>query len=181
MCTVSSGLAAFTIVHVVISLAGIGSGFVVLSGLFTAKRLDGWTAVFLASTLATSVTGFLFPFEHFLPSHAVGLLSIVVLAVAMLARYTFHLARGWRAIYTIGAVVALYFNVFVLIVQTFQKVPALKAMAPTQSEPPFQLTQLVVLALFVAFGIAAVIRFRPEAVRTDDRMQAGSPRQSFRA
>ena len=147
-------------------------------GLLTAKRLDRWTAVFLASTLATSVSGFGFPLEHVLPSHVVGLISIAVLAVAILARYTFHLAGAWRAIYAIGAVVALYFNVFVLIVQAFQKVPALKAMAPTQSEPPFLLTQLVALALFVALGIAAVIRFRPEVIRTarDVRSQVSGDR-----
>jgi hypothetical protein len=170
-------LRAFTIVHVVISLIGIGSGFVVVFGLLTAKRLDGWTTVFLASTLATSLTGFGFPFDHFLPSHAVGLLSIVVIAVAILARSRFHLAGKWRAIYVIGAVVALYFNVFVLIVQAFQKVPALKAMAPTQSEPPFQLVQLVALALFVALGIAGVIRFHPEAVGTVPAAgRSGDPR-----
>jgi hypothetical protein len=159
-----SFLPAFTAVHVIISLIGIGSGLVVVFGLLTAKRLDGWTAIFLASTLLTSLTGFGFPFTHLLPSHVVGLISIVVLAVAILARYSFHLARAWRATYVIGAVVALYFNVFVLIVQVFQKVPALKEMAPTQSEPPFALTQVVVLALFVVLGIASVIRFRPDAL-----------------
>ena len=159
-----SFLTILTIVHVIISLIGIGSGVVVLSGLLTAKRLDGWTAVFLASTLLTSLTGFGFPFAQLLPSHVVGLLSIVVLGVAILARYTFRLAGAWRAIYAIGTVVALYFNVFVLIVQLFQKVPALKALAPTQSEPPFALTQLVVLALFVVFGIAGAIKFRPGAL-----------------
>src|SRR3954465_2504912 len=106
-----SFLTTFTIVHVIISLIGIGSGFVVASGLLTAKRLDAWTAVFLASTLLTSVTGFGFPFAHLLPSHVVGLLSVVVLGGAILARYAFRLAGAWRAIYAIGAVVALYFNV----------------------------------------------------------------------
>jgi hypothetical protein len=165
-------LTAFTLVHVIISLIGIASGFVVVFGLLTAKRLDGWTAVFLASTLMTSLTGFGFPFTHLLPSHVVGFISIVVLAVAIFARYRAHLAGPWRAIYGIGAVVAFYFNVFVLIVQAFQKVPALKAMAPTQSEPPFALTQLVVLAVFVALGIAGVSRFRPHAVGT---VPAGAP------
>ena len=159
-----SFLTIFTIVHVIISLIGIGSGLVAVFGMLTAKRLDGWTAVFLASTLLTSLTGFGFPFAHLLPSHVVGLLSIVVLGVAVLARYTFRLAGAWRAVYAIGAVVALYFNVFVLIVQLFQKVPGLKALAPTQSEPPFAVTQLVVLALFVALGIAGAIKFRPGAL-----------------
>jgi hypothetical protein len=172
-----SFLTGFTLVHVIISLIGIGSGVVVVFGLLTAKPLDGWTAVFLASTLLTSLTGFGFPFVHLLPSHVVGLLSIVVLGVAILARYTFRLAGAWRAIYTIGAVVALYFNVFVLIVQLFQKVPALKALAPTQSEPPFAVTQLVVLALFVALGIAGVIKFRPEAIRTADELRSPSQRR----
>jgi hypothetical protein len=153
-------MSTFTFVHVVISLVGIGSGLVVMYGLLTAKRLDDWTAVFLATTLATSVTGFLLPFVRFLPSHAIGLVSLVVLAVAMFARYSRRMNGSWRWIYIVGAVLALYLNVFVLVVQSFLRVPALKAMAPTQSEPPFQIVQLMVLALFVGIGIAAVIRFR---------------------
>jgi hypothetical protein len=156
----STGLAVFTFVHVVLSLVGIGSGFVVLYGLITAQRLKSWTAVFLATTVATSVTGFFFPVEHFMPSHGVGIISLVVLAVAILALYTFHLAGAWRWIYAVSAVIALYLNVFVLVAQLFQKVPDLKDMAPTQSEPPFLLTQVVVMALFVGLAIAAAIRFR---------------------
>jgi hypothetical protein len=159
-------ISTFTSVHVVLSLVGIFSGFVVLFGLLAGKRLDGWTALFLASTVATSVTGFLFPFDHFLPAHGVGIISLVVLAVAILARYAFHLAGAWRRIYVVGAVVALYLNVFVAIVQAFQKVPALKAMAPTQSEPPFLVTQLVVMALCVALGIVAAKKFRNQLVGT---------------
>jgi hypothetical protein len=155
-----SGMTTFTIVHVVVSLVGIVSGFVVAAGLIAARRLDGWTALFLASTVATSVTGFGFPVDHVLPSHVVGVISLVVLAVAILARYVQHLAGGWRTIYVIGTVVALYLNVFVLIVQAFRRVPALAAMAPTQSEPPFLVAQLVVMALFVVLGIAAVRGFR---------------------
>jgi len=156
--------ATYTLVHVVISLVGIGSGLVVLYGLLTGKRLDRWTAAFLATTVATSVTGFGFPFDHLLPSHKVGIISLVVLAVAILARYALHLAGAWRWIYVVCAAVALYLNVFVLIVQAFEKVPALKALAPTQSEPPFLVTQLVVLALFVVLGIFAVKRFRDQPV-----------------
>jgi len=130
----SSGLAIYTAVHVVISLVGIASGVVVTRGLLTAQPRDRWTAVFLATTLATSLTGFGFPFERLLPSHIVGVLSILVLTPAILARYRFRLAGGWRAVHVIGAVVAFYFNVFVLIVQLFLKVPALKALAPTQSD-----------------------------------------------
>ena len=121
----------------------------------------GWTALFVASTVATSVTGFLFPFERLLPSHVVGIISLLAPALAIVARYPLHLAWAWREIYVICAVVALYLNVFVLIVQLFQKVPALQALAPTQSEPPFLLTQVVLLALFIVLAIAAAIRFRP--------------------
>src|ERR1700704_3772233 len=142
-------MAIFTFVHVVLSLVGIFSGFIVLFGLFAAKRLDGWTAIFLVTTLATSVTGFLFPFHRFLPSHAVGIVSLVVLSVAILARYAFHLAGAWRRTYVVSAMMALYLNVFVLIAQAFQKVPALKAMAPTQSGAAFLIAQLVCTALFV--------------------------------
>jgi uncharacterized membrane protein SirB2 len=156
----------FTLVHVVISLAGIGSGLVVVFGLLAGKRLDGWTALFLVTTVATSVTGFGFPFDHLLPSHKVGIISLVVLAIAILARYVFHLAGAWRWIYVVCAVIALYLNVFVLVVQAFEKVPALQALAPTQKEPPFLVAQLVVLAIFIALGIFAVKRFHNQAVRT---------------
>ena len=155
-----SGMTAFTIVHVVLSLVGIVSGLVVVAGLISARRLDGWTLLFLVTTVATSVTGFGFPFDHLLPSHVVGLISLVVLAVAILARYLRHLAGAWRTAYVIGTVLALYLNVFVLIVQAFRRVPALAAMAPTQSEPPFLFAQLLVMALFVVLGIAAVRGFR---------------------
>jgi hypothetical protein len=156
---------AFTLVHVVLSLVGILSGFVVAYGLLTAKRLGGWTAIFLATTVATSVTGFGFPFDHLLPSHKVGIISLFVLAVAIIARYAFHLAGAWRWIYVVSAMIALYLNVFVLIVQSFLKVPALKAIAPTQSELPFLLTQLVVMALFVVLAIIAAKKFRTGPVR----------------
>jgi hypothetical protein len=160
------GMTTFTFMHVVLSLIGIFAGLVVMFGLLAAKRLDGWTALFLASTVLTSVTGFLFPFHRFLPAHAIGILSLVVLAVAILARYTFHLAGAWRRTYVVTAMIALYFNVFVLVVQSFLKVPALKAMAPTQSEPPFKIAQLVVLALFAVLTILASIKFRNDPVRT---------------
>ena len=160
------GMTTFTFVHVVLSLIGIFTGFVVVFGLLTAKRLDGWTAIFLASTALTSVTGFMFPFHKFLPSHGVGIVSLVVLALAIPARYVFHLVGGWRRTYVITAMIALYLNVFVLIAQLFMKVPALKAMAPTQSEPPFLVTQLVVMAFFVVLAVLATIRFRSEQLRT---------------
>ncbi len=160
------GMTTFTFVHVAVSLVGIGSGLVVLAGLLAGKRCDGWTAVFLATTVATSATGFGFPFFAFSPSHGVGIVSLVVLGVAIVARYAKHLAGAWRWIYAIGAVVALYLNVFVLIVQLFRKVPALAAIAPTQSEPPFFAAQLLVMALFIWLGIAAVRRFHPEPTAT---------------
>ena len=160
------GMTTFTFVHVLLSLIGIFSGFVVVFGLLVAKRLDGWTTLFLASTVLTSVTGFLFPFHGFLPSHGVGILSLLALAIAIFARYGRHLAGLWRRTYVITAVIALYLNVFVLIVQLFQKVPALKAIAPTQSEAPFKVTQLVALVLFVVLGGSAAIRFRSEQPRT---------------
>jgi hypothetical protein len=163
---VSFGLTIFTLAHVVLSLVGIGSGLVVLGGLFAAKRLDHWTALFLWTTVLTSVTGFFFPVEHFMPSHALGIVSLLVLAVAMVARYPFHLSGGWRPAYVVSSVIALYLNVFVLIVQLFQKVPALHTLAPTQSEPPFLLTQFLVLATFVALAIAATIKFRKQPVDT---------------
>jgi hypothetical protein len=155
----------YTLIHVLLSLVGIGSGFVVLFGLLTGRRLNGWTALFLLTTVATSVTGFGFPFDHLLPSHKVGIISLFVLAVAILARYAFHLEGAWRWIYVVTAVIALYLNVFVGIVQSFEKVPALKAMAPTQSEPPFVVTQLVALALFIVLAFFAARRFRIEPIR----------------
>lgn len=134
-------------------------------GLLVGQKLNPWTAVFLISTVATSVTGFFFRFHGVTPAIIVGIISLVLLAVAILARYARHLAGHWRWIYVVSAMIALYLNVFVLVVQLFQKVPALKAMAPTQSEPPFAVTQLVVLALFVLLTIVAAIRFRDEQLR----------------
>jgi hypothetical protein len=155
-------MGTFIFVHVLLSLVGIFSGFVVLFGMLATKRLNGWTATFLVTTVATSVTGFFLPAAHFMPSHAIGILSLIVLALAIFARYGRHLAGAWRRTYVISTVLALYFNVFVLIAQTFQKVPALKAIAPTQSEPPFAIAQLLVLVPFVVFGVAAAIKFRNE-------------------
>jgi hypothetical protein len=162
----STILTAFTLFHVVLSLIGILAGFVVLFGLLTSQSFERWNAVFLATTMATSLTGFLFPFHGFLPSYAVGILSVVLLSIALLARYGRHLAGPWRRTYAVTAILALYLNVFVLIVQLFQKVPALKALARTQTETPFKVAQLVVLVLFVGLGIRAfVVRPGPADVR----------------
>jgi len=161
-----TGLELYTLVHVVLSLVGIGSGLIVLSGWLLRREWGGWTSRFLWTTVATSVTGFGFPVDRFMPSHGVGIISLIVLAVAIVARRR-HLAGAWRRIYVVTAVMALYFNVFVLVVQLFRRVPSLNAMAPTQSEPPFQIAQLLVLALFVVLGAAAAIRFRAvPSVRT---------------
>ena len=160
-----SSLSPFTKLHVVISLIGIVSGLVVMFGLLAGQKLNRWTALFLISTVATSVTGFFFPFHGVTPAIVVGIISLVLLAVATVARYARHLAGAWRWIYVVTAMISLYLNVFVLVVQLFQKVPALKALAPTQSEPPFAVTQLVVLALFVLLTIIAAIKFRGEQLQ----------------
>ena len=157
------GMTTFTFVHVLLSLIGIVSGFVVAIGLLKSERREGWTVIFLVSTLTTSVTGFFFPLDPFMPSHVVGVLSLVVLAGAVLALYIFHLAGAWRWIYVISAMIALYFNTFVLVVQLFRKIPALHALAPTESEPPFAIVQGIVLVAFVILTIAAVRAFHPRA------------------
>ena len=153
-------LSTFTLVHVLISLAGIGSGFIVVYGMLTAKRLDNWTAIFLATTILTSLTGYLFPVKQLLPSHIVGAISLVVLAVALVARYARHMEGSWRWIYVVSALVALYLNVFVAVVQSFLKIPPVHALAPTQKEPPFLVVQLAVMAIFLVIGILAVKKFR---------------------
>jgi hypothetical protein len=153
-----------TLVHVVLSLIGIVTGLVVLYGLLTANRMDGWTLVFLFTTVATSVTGFFFPFKGVTPAIILGVLSLVVLAAAIAARYAFHLAGSSRWIYVVGSVVALYFNVFVLVVQAFLKIPALHTLAPKGSEPPFAIAQGIVLVFFILMGILSVKRFYPVAV-----------------
>ena len=156
----------FTTVHTVLSLIGIGSGLVVMFGFLRGKERGGWTLLFLVTTVATCVTGFAFPFDRLLPAHKVGIVSLVALAVAIVARYVFHLAGAWRWIYVVCAGIALYLNVLVGVVQAFQKIPALTALAPNQTELPFVITQLVVLALFIALTIAAAKAFRGEPVRT---------------
>jgi hypothetical protein len=151
-------LDAYTLLHVVISLIGIATGFALIAALLARKDGERWTPTFLATTVATSVTGYGFPVDHLLPSHIVGAISLVVLAIAIYARSARHLAGGWRTAFVIGAVTAQYFNVFVLVVQLFRRVPALNHLAPTQSEPPFAVAQLLVLVLFVVLGALAVKR-----------------------
>jgi len=148
-------LNALTIFHVVLSLIGIGSGVVAIYGVLKATTPGRWTQVFLATTATTSITGFLFPFHGVTPAQVLGVLSLIALTIASLSIYRYHLQGIWRRTYAITAVMAFYFNVFVLVVRLFRRVPALSAMAPTQSEPPFQIMQVAVLLLFAAIGIRA--------------------------
>ena len=156
-------LSAYTIIHVIISLVAIAAGFIAVFEMIANKPLGLWNAIFLWTTIATSVTGFGFPFGGITPGIVVGIISLVVLAVAVVALYAQHLAGAWRWIYVVSAVIALWFNVFVLIVQSFQKIAFLKALAPTQSEPPFQIVQGAGLVLLVVLAILAVRKFRPAA------------------
>jgi hypothetical protein len=156
-------LSTFTTIHVIISLIGIAAGLMVLFGMFGSHRLGGLTALFLLTTILTSVTGFFFPSAIVLPSHVVGVISLVVLAVAVLALYVNHVHGAWRWIYVVCAVIALYFNVFVGVVQAFQKLPFLHQLAPNQSDPPFAIAQLIVLLIFVVLGFLAVKKFHPTA------------------
>ena len=158
----STGLAVFTLFHVALSAQGNVAGLVVVFGLISAKQSKTWTGTFLVTTAATSVTGFLFPFHKFLPSHALGIISILVLALTIPAHYVFDLAGVWRRVYVIGALLALYLNVFVLIAQLFMKIPALKVLAP--SEPPFLATQIAVMLIFILLGVLATKRFPGPAV-----------------
>src|SRR5437899_1615620 len=155
-------LQIYTIIHTLISLVAIFTGFVVVFGMLAGKRLDGWTKWFLITAVATTITGFFFPFHGFTPAIGLGIISLPFLALTIFARYPKHLAGPWRWIYVIGAVICLYFNLFVSVVQLFEKVPALHTMAPTQTEPPFKLTQLIVLLVSALLAIVAAIRFRPE-------------------
>jgi hypothetical protein len=154
----------FTLLHVLISLVGIGSGLIVVYGMLNRKPLDAWTAIFLATTVLTSVTGYFFPFVRLLPSHIVGAISLVALAVAIFARYARHMVGAWRPIYVVTAVLSLYLNSFVLVAQIFEKVPAAHALAPTQKEPPFFVAQLIVMAIFIVLGVFSVKKFRNQPV-----------------
>jgi hypothetical protein len=154
-------LSVYTTIHVIISLIAIITGFVAVFEMIGNKRLGVWNAVFIWTTVATSVTGFGFPLTGVTPGIIVGVISLVLLAVALAALYGQHLARSWRWIYVVMAIGALWFNVFVGIVQSFQKIGALQALAPTQSEPPFQIAQGVALVLVVALAVLALRKFRP--------------------
>ena len=152
-------LATFTILHVVISLIAIGTGFIVLFGLINGKLLSAWNGVFLVTTILTSLTGFAFPNTKVTPGIILGVLSLIVLAIALLTLYVFHLRGAWRRTYAITAMIALYFNVFVLVAQTFEHVPAFHALAPTGTETPFKVAQTLLLVLFTVFITAAAKKF----------------------
>jgi hypothetical protein len=154
-------LAAFTHLHVALSIMGIFAGLIVLLGLLGSEELPAVIALFVLTTTLTSLTGFLFPFHGVTPGIVIGVLSLLVLLAAILARYTFHYSGPWRATYVVTAILALWFNVFIFIVQSFEKIPSLHAMAPTATESPFKITQLVVLATFIVLGIRAVRKFHP--------------------
>jgi hypothetical protein len=149
-------LPTFTLVHVLLSLLGLFAGFVVVGGLMAGVRFDRWTGIFLVTTVLTNATGFGFPFIRLLPSHLVAGLSLVILAVAIIARYPKRLTGAWRSVWVVTTVTALYFNVFVLLAQLFQKIPALIILAPTQKAPVFGVTQAGFLGLFLVLGRAAV-------------------------
>lgn len=155
-------LLTFTLIHVVVSIVGIVAGLVVVGGLMAGVRFDAWTGVYFVATVLTNITGFGFPFASLLPSHIVGGVSLVVLAVGIAARYWKQLKGAWRSIFIVTTVFALYLNVFVLFAQLFQKVPAMIALAPTQTAPAFVVTHLIIIALFVVLGRAAVKGFRTE-------------------
>jgi hypothetical protein len=159
--TFGLSLSAFTTLHVVISLLAIGSGLVAFYGMITAKRMNSMTRVFLATTVLTSVTGFMFPGVKVGPPFIFGIISLIVLAVAIMGRYIYDLRGIWRPTYVVGAIIALYLNIVVLVVQSFQKLSFLQPLAPTQSEPPFLAVQIVVLIAFVVFGYFSVKRFKP--------------------
>jgi len=153
-------LETYTLTHVVISLIGIATGFIVLFGMLSGKLLKPWNGIFLLTTVLTSLGGYLFPFKQLLPSYFIGAISLILLAIAIAALYAFHLDGAWRRTYVITALFALYLNVFVLVFQLFLKVPAIHALAPTQSEAPFKIAQLLVLVLFIALIVAAAKKFR---------------------
>lgn len=158
-------LRIYTIIHTLISLVAIFSGLVVLFAMLSGHRAKDWTKWFLIAAVATTLTGFFFPFHGVTPAIILGIITVPVLAITIFARYSRRLAGPWRWMYVIGAVMTLYFNLFVLVVQLFEKVPVLHAAAPTQTESPFKFTQLAVLVVSILLGIIAVIRFHPEPAR----------------
>jgi hypothetical protein len=166
------GMTTFTAIHVLLSLIGVASGLVALFGLITANSMSSSTLLFLLTTLATSVTGFFFPFHGFTPALGVGILSVFILIAAIAARYRFRLTGAWRWVYVVGAVTALYFNSFVLVVQAFLKIPGLHVLAPTGSERQFVLAQVLVLAFYLVTGALAIKGFRHAACGSGETISA---------
>ena len=154
-------LEQFTYLHVFLSLVGIAAGIFIVFGLLTSRKLPILSALFLVTTAATSLTGFLFPFKGVTPGIILGILSLIVLILAIVALYVGKLAGAWRGTYVISACVAFYFNFFVLIAQSFAKVPALHAIAPTQASPALGITQLAVLVIFILLTVRSFKKFRP--------------------
>ncbi len=167
-------ITTLTLVHTVISVVAIATGLVVVGAMIAGLRLDGWTGLFLVTTTLTSITGFFFPFTQLLASHNVGIISLIILPFVFAARYRKQLVGPWRGIYVVGTVMVLYLNFFVLLVQLFRRIPALLVSAPKQTEPPFVVTQLLVLALFIWLGYAAFRRFRPQVVVTAKQAAAAA-------
>jgi hypothetical protein len=155
-------LSTYTVIHTILSLIGIAAGIIALFLMIGGRLSKGWTWLFLFTTILTSVTGFGFPVTGLMPSHIFGVISLAVLALALYALYSKHLAGTWRWIYVVTSAIALYLNCFVGVVQAFQKLPPLQPLAPTQSEPPFQIAQLVLLLVFIILGFLAVRKFHPE-------------------
>lgn len=166
------GMTPLVFIHTLISLVGIATGLVMLRSMWANERADRMTGWFLATTIFTSASGFVLPAAKFLPSHAVGVLSLAILALACYARYGKRMSGAWRLAFVLSAVAALYFNVFVLVVQLFLKVPALRELAPKQNEPPFAIAQAAVLVAFVVAGVFAARRFHPAQSEDSEVVQA---------
>ena len=158
-------ITTFTLIHTLISLIAITAGLVVMGGLMAGKRLDGWVGLFLLTTALTSITGFGFPFTALIASHYVGVISLLILPPVIYARYQKHLLGSWRGVFVVGTALTLYLNFFVLVVQLFRRVPALLVSAPTQQEPPFVVTQVLVMAMFAILSVAAFKKFPPQVVK----------------
>jgi hypothetical protein len=161
-------ITTFTLIHTLISLIAITAGLVVMGGLMAERRLDGWIGLFLVTTALTSITGFMFPLTQLIASHYVGFISLLILPPVIYARYRKHLLGKWRGVFVVGTALTLYLNFFVLVVQLFRRVPALLVSAPTQKEPPFVVTQILVLALFAVLSVAAFKKF-PQQVSSPAR------------
>lgn len=168
MCSLIVGMSTstFTLIHMVISLAAIGSGVVVILGMLTRRQFPGWTQIYFTASILTVVTGFSFPFDRLLRSHVLGLLSLLVVTIALFARNVFGLDGRWRAVYVVTFAASLYFNCVAAVVQLFAKIPLLKATSPTQTEPSFLFAQCAVLAIFIVLTYVTVKRVSASPVRS---------------